>query len=171
MYELETLICTKTSFVTFIIMFKCPLFSQKLFRREMKPPFRPAVARPDDTFYFDSEFTSRTPKGQMKGGGASAKALNRFFIKKNKLGFIPRLPGCTPQRWSPPALQRLQLYSVNSAGGGRFGGAGQAPAPPSGAGESVGAGQIQTSGCAAAVKPLLRSNCTGRTCCSATATC
>ncbi|CAG10441.1 unnamed protein product, partial [Tetraodon nigroviridis] len=34
----------------------------KLFRREMKPPFRPAVARPDDTFYFDSEFTSRTPK-------------------------------------------------------------------------------------------------------------
>lgn len=39
-------------------------FFQKLFRREVKPPFRPAVARPDDTFYFDSEFTSRTPKGQ-----------------------------------------------------------------------------------------------------------
>uniref|UniRef100_A0A673C1C6 non-specific serine/threonine protein kinase n=1 Tax=Sphaeramia orbicularis TaxID=375764 RepID=A0A673C1C6_9TELE len=34
----------------------------KLFRKEVKPPFRPAVARPDDTFYFDSEFTSRTPK-------------------------------------------------------------------------------------------------------------
>ncbi|XDV43286.1 hypothetical protein PO909_011791, partial [Leuciscus waleckii] len=34
----------------------------KLFRREIKPPFQPAVARPDDTFYFDSEFTSRTPK-------------------------------------------------------------------------------------------------------------
>nr|XP_019940657.1 PREDICTED: ribosomal protein S6 kinase alpha-1 isoform X1 [Paralichthys olivaceus] len=34
----------------------------KLFRKEIKPPFRPAVARPDDTFYFDSEFTSRTPK-------------------------------------------------------------------------------------------------------------
>ncbi|XP_032403348.1 ribosomal protein S6 kinase alpha-1 isoform X1 [Xiphophorus hellerii] len=34
----------------------------KLFRREIKPPFRPAVACPDDTFYFDSEFTSRTPK-------------------------------------------------------------------------------------------------------------
>ena len=40
------------------------IFPQKLFRKEMKPPFRPAVARPDDTFYFDSEFTSRTPKGQ-----------------------------------------------------------------------------------------------------------
>lgn len=37
---------------------------QKLFRREIKPPFQPAVARPDDTFYFDSEFTSRTPKGE-----------------------------------------------------------------------------------------------------------
>lgn len=42
-----------------------PFYSlQKLFRKEVKPPFRPAVARPDDTFYFDSEFTSRTPKGQ-----------------------------------------------------------------------------------------------------------
>uniref|UniRef100_A0A8C3S7C3 non-specific serine/threonine protein kinase n=1 Tax=Chelydra serpentina TaxID=8475 RepID=A0A8C3S7C3_CHESE len=35
---------------------------QKLYRREIKPPFKPAVARPDDTFYFDTEFTSRTPK-------------------------------------------------------------------------------------------------------------
>lgn len=36
---------------------------QKLYRREIKPPFKPAVAQPDDTFYFDTEFTSRTPKG------------------------------------------------------------------------------------------------------------
>uniref|UniRef100_A0A452R7X0 Ribosomal protein S6 kinase n=1 Tax=Ursus americanus TaxID=9643 RepID=A0A452R7X0_URSAM len=35
---------------------------QKLYRREIKPPFKPAVAQPDDTFYFDAEFTSRTPK-------------------------------------------------------------------------------------------------------------
>ncbi|XP_075765029.1 ribosomal protein S6 kinase alpha-1 isoform X3 [Pelodiscus sinensis] len=34
----------------------------KLYRREIKPPFKPAVGRPDDTFYFDTEFTSRTPK-------------------------------------------------------------------------------------------------------------
>lgn len=36
---------------------------QKLYRREIKPPFKPAVAQPDDTFYFDTEFTSRTPRG------------------------------------------------------------------------------------------------------------
>lgn len=36
---------------------------QKLFRREIKPPFKPAVGPADDTFYFDKEFTSRTPKG------------------------------------------------------------------------------------------------------------
>ncbi|XP_057238538.1 ribosomal protein S6 kinase alpha-1 [Malurus melanocephalus] len=34
----------------------------KLYRREIKPPFKPAVGQPDDTFYFDTEFTSRTPK-------------------------------------------------------------------------------------------------------------
>ncbi|KAM5179626.1 ribosomal protein S6 kinase alpha-1 [Mantella aurantiaca] len=43
-----------------------PFFStidwNKLYRREISPPFKPAVAQPDDTYYFDSEFTSRTPK-------------------------------------------------------------------------------------------------------------
>ncbi|CAB1338544.1 unnamed protein product [Coregonus sp. 'balchen'] len=33
----------------------------KLYRREVKPPFKPAVGRPEDTFHFDPEFTSRTP--------------------------------------------------------------------------------------------------------------
>lgn len=42
---------------------ECPPPLQKLYRREIKPPFKPAVAQPDDTFYFDTEFTSRTPKG------------------------------------------------------------------------------------------------------------
>ncbi|KAJ8013714.1 hypothetical protein DPEC_G00032650 [Dallia pectoralis] len=32
-----------------------------LYRREIKPPFKPAVGRPEDTFHFDPEFTSRTP--------------------------------------------------------------------------------------------------------------
>uniref|UniRef100_A0A8C5AUZ6 Ribosomal protein S6 kinase n=1 Tax=Gadus morhua TaxID=8049 RepID=A0A8C5AUZ6_GADMO len=35
----------------------------KLFRREIPPPFKPASGRPDDTFYFDPEFTAKTPRG------------------------------------------------------------------------------------------------------------
>lgn len=29
----------------------------------MKPPFKPAAGRADDAFYFDPEFTSKTPQG------------------------------------------------------------------------------------------------------------
>lgn len=43
--------------------FRAVFVLQKLYRREIKPPFKPAVGQPDDTFYFDTEFTSRTPKG------------------------------------------------------------------------------------------------------------
>lgn len=57
-------------------------FCQKLFRRETKPPFRPAVARPDDTFYFDSEFTSRTPKGQR------SQEREAFFCKSIQADFF-----------------------------------------------------------------------------------
>uniref|UniRef100_A0A8D2ZMX4 non-specific serine/threonine protein kinase n=1 Tax=Scophthalmus maximus TaxID=52904 RepID=A0A8D2ZMX4_SCOMX len=35
----------------------------KLYKREMRPPFKPTVGRPEDTFHFDPEFTSRTPTG------------------------------------------------------------------------------------------------------------
>uniref|UniRef100_A0A3Q1JPA7 Ribosomal protein S6 kinase n=1 Tax=Anabas testudineus TaxID=64144 RepID=A0A3Q1JPA7_ANATE len=33
----------------------------KLYKKEMRPPFKPTVGRPEDTFHFDPEFTSRTP--------------------------------------------------------------------------------------------------------------
>ncbi|KAM7015642.1 ribosomal protein S6 kinase alpha-2 [Tautogolabrus adspersus] len=33
----------------------------KLYKRESRPPFKPTVGRPEDTFHFDPEFTSRTP--------------------------------------------------------------------------------------------------------------
>lgn len=33
-----------------------------LYRKTIHPPFKPAVSRADDAFYFDSEFTSKTPK-------------------------------------------------------------------------------------------------------------
>ena len=37
----------------------------KLFKREVTPPFKPVVGRVDEAFYFDTEFTSRTPKGGL----------------------------------------------------------------------------------------------------------
>ena len=37
----------------------------KLLRKEINPPFKPAVSRADDAFYFDKEFTSKTPKGTV----------------------------------------------------------------------------------------------------------
>jgi p90 ribosomal S6 kinase len=35
-------------------------------RKEIHPPFKPAVSRADDAFYFDKEFTSKTPKGECR---------------------------------------------------------------------------------------------------------
>uniref|UniRef100_A0A8C9VYK5 non-specific serine/threonine protein kinase n=1 Tax=Scleropages formosus TaxID=113540 RepID=A0A8C9VYK5_SCLFO len=49
----------------------------KLFRREIHPPFRPASGRPDDTFYFDPEFTAKTPK-DSPGVPPSANAHQLF---------------------------------------------------------------------------------------------
>ncbi|XP_019335396.2 ribosomal protein S6 kinase alpha-2 isoform X2 [Alligator mississippiensis] len=58
----------------------------KLYRREIKPPFKPAVGRPEDTFHFDPEFTSRTPT-DSPGVPPSANAHHLFrgfsFIASN----------------------------------------------------------------------------------------
>ncbi|XP_063773621.1 ribosomal protein S6 kinase alpha-2 [Pseudophryne corroboree] len=58
----------------------------KLFRKEVKPPFKPAVGRPDDTFHFDPEFTSRTPI-DSPGMPPSANTCNLFrgfsFVASN----------------------------------------------------------------------------------------
>ncbi|XP_053604278.1 ribosomal protein S6 kinase 2 beta [Plodia interpunctella] len=48
-----------------------------LLRKEVIPPFRPAVSRADDAFYFDSEFTCRTPR-DSPGVPASANAHELF---------------------------------------------------------------------------------------------
>ncbi|GBP89113.1 Ribosomal protein S6 kinase alpha-3 [Eumeta japonica] len=48
-----------------------------LLKKEVIPPFRPAVSRADDAFYFDSEFTSRTPR-DSPGVPASANAHELF---------------------------------------------------------------------------------------------
>lgn len=41
----------------------CCFSQQKLYQKEIRPPFKPTVGRPEDTFHFDPEFTSRTPTG------------------------------------------------------------------------------------------------------------
>ncbi|XP_039563142.1 ribosomal protein S6 kinase alpha-2 isoform X2 [Passer montanus] len=58
----------------------------KLYRKEIKPPFKPAVGRPEDTFHFDPEFTSRTPT-DSPGVPPSANAHHPFrgfsFVASN----------------------------------------------------------------------------------------
>ncbi|KAJ8347866.1 hypothetical protein SKAU_G00264550 [Synaphobranchus kaupii] len=57
--------------------FYCTIDWNKLYRREITPPFKPASGRPDDTFYFDSEFTAKTPK-DSPGVPPSANAHQLF---------------------------------------------------------------------------------------------
>lgn len=52
-------LCALSSLVLMSVSFSL----QKLYRKEIKPPFKPAVGRPEDTFHFDPEFTARTPTG------------------------------------------------------------------------------------------------------------
>ncbi|XP_042213942.1 ribosomal protein S6 kinase alpha-3-like isoform X3 [Homarus americanus] len=58
-----------------------PFFSSidwsKLYSKEIEPPFKPAVSKADDTFYFDQEFTTRTPK-DSPGVPPSANAHQMF---------------------------------------------------------------------------------------------
>lgn len=49
----------------------------QLYRREVVPPFIPAVSRPDNTLYFDREFTSKTPE-DSPGVPPSANAHELF---------------------------------------------------------------------------------------------
>uniref|UniRef100_A0A8C5FXR7 Ribosomal protein S6 kinase n=1 Tax=Gadus morhua TaxID=8049 RepID=A0A8C5FXR7_GADMO len=41
--------------------FFAPVDWNRLYKREIRPPFKPTAGRPEDTFHFDPEFTSRTP--------------------------------------------------------------------------------------------------------------
>ncbi|XP_036082736.1 ribosomal protein S6 kinase alpha-6 isoform X2 [Rousettus aegyptiacus] len=49
----------------------------KLYKREVQPPFKPASGKPDDTFCFDPEFTAKTPK-DSPGLPASANTHQLF---------------------------------------------------------------------------------------------
>ncbi|XP_041051528.1 ribosomal protein S6 kinase alpha-6 isoform X1 [Carcharodon carcharias] len=49
----------------------------KLVRKEIQPPFKPAAGKPEDTFCFDPEFTAKTPK-DSPGIPPSANAHQLF---------------------------------------------------------------------------------------------
>nr|CAH0101126.1 unnamed protein product [Daphnia galeata] len=67
-----------------------PFFStidwDKLLKKEIEPPYKPAVSRVDDAFYFDTEYTSKTPKDSPEiPPSATAHELFRGFSFVNPL--------------------------------------------------------------------------------------
>uniref|UniRef100_A0A8C7Y4K5 non-specific serine/threonine protein kinase n=1 Tax=Oryzias sinensis TaxID=183150 RepID=A0A8C7Y4K5_9TELE len=69
---------------------------KKLYRKEVRPPFKPSVGRPEDTFHFDPEFTSRTPT-DSPGLPPSANTHQLFrgfsFVATNQSQEASRLHG------------------------------------------------------------------------------
>uniref|UniRef100_A0A671Q9V1 non-specific serine/threonine protein kinase n=1 Tax=Sinocyclocheilus anshuiensis TaxID=1608454 RepID=A0A671Q9V1_9TELE len=90
----------------------------KLYRREIKPPFKPAVGRPEDTFHFDPEFTSRTPT-DSPGVPPSANAHQLFrgfsFVASN-LGQEQPLAE-TKQNSVNPIVQQLHGNNIHFTDG------------------------------------------------------
>uniref|UniRef100_A0A452R040 Ribosomal protein S6 kinase n=1 Tax=Ursus americanus TaxID=9643 RepID=A0A452R040_URSAM len=76
----------------------------KLYRKEIKPPFKPAVGRPEDTFHFDPEFTARTPT-DSPGVPPSANAHHLF----RGFSFV----ASTLTAVSAPGLSPQQLHGNN----------------------------------------------------------
>uniref|UniRef100_A0AAR2K5E9 Ribosomal protein S6 kinase n=1 Tax=Pygocentrus nattereri TaxID=42514 RepID=A0AAR2K5E9_PYGNA len=90
----------------------------KLYRKEIKPPFKPAVGRPEDTFHFDPEFTSRTPT-DSPGVPPSANAHQLFrgfsFVATN-LGPEQSIPD-TRQNSVNPIVQQLHGNNIHFTDG------------------------------------------------------
>ncbi|XP_034939715.1 ribosomal protein S6 kinase alpha-3 [Chelonus insularis] len=77
-----------------------------LYRKEIVPPFKPAVSHDDDAFYFDSEFTCKTPK-DSPGAPPSANTHELFR------GFSFVAPGLLDE--SKPILENKNNISVYSS--------------------------------------------------------
>uniref|UniRef100_A0A4W4DW50 non-specific serine/threonine protein kinase n=1 Tax=Electrophorus electricus TaxID=8005 RepID=A0A4W4DW50_ELEEL len=74
----------------------------KLYRRELQPPFKPAAGKPDDTFCFDPEFTAKTPK-DSPGIPPSANAHQLFK------GFSFVAPASLEESKSSPLVNILPI--------------------------------------------------------------
>uniref|UniRef100_A0A8C2GI17 Ribosomal protein S6 kinase n=1 Tax=Cyprinus carpio TaxID=7962 RepID=A0A8C2GI17_CYPCA len=77
----------------------------KLYRKEVAPPFKPVIQRPDDTFYFDSEFTAKTPR-DSPGVPPSANAHQLFR------GFSFVATGVSLHHSHTPPLSHLQHHAL-----------------------------------------------------------
>ncbi|XP_043277250.1 ribosomal protein S6 kinase 2 beta isoform X2 [Venturia canescens] len=77
-----------------------------LLRKEVTPPFRPAVTHEDDALYFDSEFTSKTPK-DSPGVPPSASAHELFR------GFSFIAPGLLEDHTKSPEQKHCEIISNN----------------------------------------------------------
>ncbi|KAK7870291.1 hypothetical protein R5R35_001013 [Gryllus longicercus] len=86
----------------------------KLYRKEIQPPFKPAVSRADDAFYFDKEFTSKTPK-DSPGVPPSANAHELFrgfsFIAPC---LLEEQANSVPERASEVLSNKLMYVKPNS---------------------------------------------------------
>uniref|UniRef100_A0A8C2A705 Ribosomal protein S6 kinase n=1 Tax=Cyprinus carpio TaxID=7962 RepID=A0A8C2A705_CYPCA len=78
----------------------------KLYRRELQPPFKPAAGRPDDTFCFDPEFTAKTPK-DSPGIPPSANAHQLFK------GFSFVAPVSLEESKSAPLVNILPIVQMH----------------------------------------------------------
>ncbi|XP_005994012.1 ribosomal protein S6 kinase alpha-2 isoform X1 [Latimeria chalumnae] len=90
----------------------------KLYRKELKPPFKPAVGRPEDTFHFDPEFTSRTPT-DSPGVPPSANAhllFRGFSFVASNLGQEQTQPE-TRQTTVHPIVQQLHGNNIHFTDG------------------------------------------------------
>ncbi|KAM5325152.1 ribosomal protein S6 kinase alpha-2 isoform 5-T5 [Glossophaga mutica] len=90
----------------------------ELYRKEIKPPFKPAVGRPEDTFHFDPEFTTRTPT-DSPGVPPSANARQLFrgfsFVASS---LVQEPPQQDPHRTAVhPIVQQLHGNNVHFTDG------------------------------------------------------
>uniref|UniRef100_A0A8C2A2Z2 Ribosomal protein S6 kinase n=1 Tax=Cyprinus carpio TaxID=7962 RepID=A0A8C2A2Z2_CYPCA len=76
----------------------------KLYRKEVTPPFKPVNQRPDDTIYFDLEFTAKTPR-DSPGVPPSANAHQLFR------GFSFVAPGVEEES-QPPIQSHLNMSGI-----------------------------------------------------------
>ncbi|XP_046885897.1 ribosomal protein S6 kinase alpha-2 isoform X2 [Hypomesus transpacificus] len=91
-----------------------PVDWNKLYRREIKPPFKPAVGRPEDTFHFDPEFTSQTPT-DSPGSPPSANThqlFRGFSFVATSLGQEQSIAGFRPNIVNP-IVQQLHGNNIH----------------------------------------------------------